>query len=141
MEAEGLGGLDLLALRDSNTIAVMYGAFNASSRITGTPTVLATTLRAHLHEWRRAEGLTSCPLATPSGHIYVPSASNSRAGRGAIPRLQLALQAAGKALHDKAAIHPLGRCRDIPLSLAPCILDGSDNLLGHGPLSAEFQHL
>ena len=58
-----------------------------------------------------------------------------------MPRLQLALQAAGKALHDKAAIHPLGRCRYIPLSLAPCILDGSDNLLGHGPLSAEFQHL
>ena len=56
-------------------------------------------------------------------------------------RLQLALQAAGKVLHDKAATHHLGRCRDIPLSLAPCIRDGSDTLLGHGPLSAEFQHL
>ena len=70
-----------------------------------------------------------------------PDTSNPRAGRGILPRFQLALQAAGKALHDKAATHPLGRCRDFPLSLAPCILDGFENQLGDGRLSAEFQHL
>ena len=32
-EAEGLGGLDIFALLDSNTIAVLSGAFHASSRI------------------------------------------------------------------------------------------------------------
>ena len=41
---EGLGGLDLFALRDSNTVAVIYGAINASSRLTSTPSVLAMTL-------------------------------------------------------------------------------------------------
>ena len=40
---EGLGSLDLFALRDSNTVAVIYGALNASSRQTSARSALATT--------------------------------------------------------------------------------------------------
>ena len=138
---EGLGGLDLFALRDSNTVAMVYGALNASARLTGAPSALAQTLRAHLAEWRQREGLTVCPLANPSVHTYTPSEANTQAGRGTFPRVHRALAASGTLLHDKAAANRLGRCRDIPLSALPAILDGVDPRLGHGPLGAEFNYL
>ena len=110
MAKEGLGGLDLFALRDSNTVATVYGALNASARLTGAPSALARALRSGLAEWRLREGLTVCPLAHPGVHTYTPSEANPQAGRGTFPRVYRALAASGTLLHDKAATNRLGRC-------------------------------
>ena len=80
-----MGGLDLSALRDGNTIAVLYGGLNATSRLNGEPTILAATLREHLKEWKAAEGLGTSPLATPSLPLHIPSSANPVAGRGIFP--------------------------------------------------------
>ena len=37
---EGLGSLDLFALRDSGTVAVIYGGLNATSRLGDQPSLL-----------------------------------------------------------------------------------------------------
>ena len=54
----GLGGLDLITLRDSNTIAVFNGGLNATALLNGPPSIQAATLREHLKEWKRLKAST-----------------------------------------------------------------------------------
>ena len=62
---EGLGSLDLFALRDSGTVAVIYGGLNATSRLGDQPSLLAAALRTSLDAYRKDHGFTSCPLRQP----------------------------------------------------------------------------
>ena len=70
---EGLGSLDLFALRDSGTVAVIYGGLNATSRLSDQHSLLAAALRASLDAYRKDHGFTSCPLRHPTAAPYVPA--------------------------------------------------------------------
>jgi hypothetical protein len=112
---EGLGGLDLFALRDSGTVAVIYGGLNATSRLGDQPSLLAAALRTSLDAYRTANGFTFCPLRQPTAAPYVPASRDPMKRACTWTRMAKALCATGTFLHDPTEAFRPGRSRDLPL--------------------------
>ena len=140
---DGLGCLDLFALRDSGTVAVIYQGLNSTSRAGDQPSHLAAALRSSLQDYRERQGFTTCPLLRPSALPYDP-ASRDPMKRGCTwTRMSRALSATGTFVHDRTYAPRPGRSRDIPLEAVPHILASLPAPAGSTPVNyvAEFAHL
>jgi hypothetical protein len=142
---EGLGGLDLFALRDSGTVAVIYGGLNATSRLGDQPSLL--TLQPLCGPtWTptaRLIGCTSCPLRHPTAAPYVPASRDPMKRACTWTRMAKALCATGTFLHDRTEAFRPGRSRDLPLEAVASILASLPRPAGRPQVDfvAEFAHL